>query len=79
MADFIIRIPRVSVAVSEAGCCAGAGAASGSCRLALAGAEVSDWASDRKLTFSRTVERRRAALSASCAVSASVEASAASP
>jgi hypothetical protein len=54
-----------------------AGAGAGSFRLAPTGA-AAGWASAKKLTFSRTVERRRAALSASCAVSASAEARAAS-
>src|SRR6266851_8165646 len=60
----------VSVVVSEAGW-AGAGAGDGSGWLRLTGAAASGWVSTRKLTFSRTVERRRAALSASWAVSAS--------
>jgi hypothetical protein len=55
----------VSVAVSEAGWAAGAGGAGGSGWLGLTGGAASRWASTRKLTFSRTVERRRAALSAS--------------
>jgi hypothetical protein len=59
----------VSVAVSEVGCSAGAGAGAGdgagSAWLTDGGA--AGCASTKKLTFSRTVERRFAALSASCA------------
>jgi hypothetical protein len=58
---------------SDAGCGTGSGvgaeaeAAAGSGWLWLSGAAMSGWAFARKLTFSRTVERRRAAaLSASC-------------
>src|ERR1700737_980212 len=55
----------VSVVASEAGG-AGAGAADGSGWLRSTGAAAaSGWVSTRKLPFSRTVERRRAALSAS--------------
>jgi hypothetical protein len=49
---------------SEAGA-AGAGGAGGSGGLAMGGVVASGWALTRKLTFSRTVERRRAARSAS--------------
>ena len=58
---------------------AGAGPAAGSgwLRLTITGA-AAGWASTRKLTFSRTVERRRAARSASCAVSTSADARAGS-
>jgi len=65
----------VSVVVSAAGWAGGGtGAGAGSAGwLWLTGAGDAGCASTRKLTFSRTVERRRAAaLSASCAVSASV-------
>src|SRR6478735_4308865 len=58
----------VSVVVSEAGS-AGAGPGEGSGWLRLAVGAASGWVSARKLTFSRTVERRRAALSASWVVS----------
>jgi len=56
----------VSVVVSEAGWLAGAGDAAGSGWLGVAeDVAASRGASTRKLTFSRTVERRRAARSAS--------------
>jgi hypothetical protein len=60
----------VSVVVSEPGCSAGAGAGDGdgAGSLWLTGAGgAAGCASTMKLTFSRTVERRFAALSASCA------------
>jgi hypothetical protein len=65
----------VSVVVSDAGSGAGVGAGGGdgSGWLGLAEVSASGWLPARKLTFSRTVERRRAARSASCAVSASVD------
>ena len=65
----------VSVVVSDAGSGAGVGAGGGdgSGWLGLAEVSASGWLPARELTFSRTVERRRAARSASCAVSASVE------
>jgi hypothetical protein len=56
------------VDASEAGA-AGAAGADGSVWLWVTGVVASGWALTRKLTFSRTVERLRAARSASCAVS----------
>jgi len=69
------RRGRVSVVVSDAGSGAGVGAGGGdgSGWLGLAEVSASGWLPARELTFSRTVERRRAARSASCAVSASVD------
>ena len=72
------RPPSGLAGLVVAGCLAGpAGAGDGSPAW-LTGGGAAGWASARKLTFSRTVERRRAALSASCAVSASTEARAGS-
>ena len=72
------RPPSGAAGLAVVGCGSGAGsagagaAAGGSGGLWLTGAAASGWALTRKLTFSRTVERRRAAaLSASWAVSAS--------
>jgi hypothetical protein len=61
--------------VSEAGSAAGAGLAAGSGALCVTGAGACGGALVMKLTFSRTVERRRAAArSASWVVSSWVEA-----
>src|SRR5204863_299634 len=64
--------------LSPVGSCAGsAGAGARDGWLGLAGGASGACASARKLTFSRTVERRRAARSASCALSVSADARAA--